>query len=132
MTSWVHRHALGDQQLMQPALGPGVVTDDKAEAAGGALLGHRLADDHLEVRRPIGPAAHIAAVDADRHRRAGDRHRVPFGLAAGGEHRLLGAEFGLQALGHAQDIIPDRRGIHRHADRQHIGNQRCGDTIAAR
>lgn len=105
----VHRHARGNQQRVQPALGFGVVTDDEAEAAGGALLGHRLADDQPEVRRSIGPAAYIAAVDADRHRRPGDRHCVPFGLAAGwaGPGTADAHRVELARLGFERGLDPD-------------------------
>ncbi|TIT90279.1 MAG: hypothetical protein E5W41_00500, partial [Mesorhizobium sp.] len=44
----------------------------------GAFFGHGHADDHLEIGRPVGPTAHIATIDADRHGWSRDWHPVPF------------------------------------------------------
>jgi hypothetical protein len=106
-----------------------VVPDHKAKSARWALFGNRLSNDHLEICRPVSPTADITAINANRHRRARDRHLVPFRLASARKHRLLGAELGFETFGDAHRVVPDRRRVHGLADRQYFRQQSGGDAV---
>jgi len=125
----VHRNPLIDEKLVQAALRFFVMPRNKAKSPCWPVLGHGLADDHLEIRRSVGPTAHIAAIDADRHGRSGDRHLVQFGLTATREHDLLGAELGFETLSDTHRVIPDRRRVHGLVDRQYVCQQGSSDTV---
>jgi hypothetical protein len=51
--------------LAEPALRYGILAADQAEVAVIAILGHRLADDDLELLLLVMPVPEVAAVDPD-------------------------------------------------------------------
>src|SRR3954453_16685755 len=71
---------LAPQHLAEPALGIGILAADEAEVAVIAILGHRFADDDLELLLFIVPVPEVAAVDPDDDRFPWDRRW----LASGG------------------------------------------------
>ena len=56
---------LAPQHFAEPALGSGILAADQAEVAVVAVLGHRLADDDLELLPLVVPVPEVATVDPD-------------------------------------------------------------------
>src|SRR3954454_14582511 len=81
---------LAPQHLAEPALGIGILAADQAEVAVIAILGHRFADDDLELLLFIVPVPEIAAVDPDDDRFPWDRRW----LASGGTVIVYSDEVG--------------------------------------
>ena len=69
----IHWQPLAPQHLAEPALRCGILAADQAEVAVVAILGHRLADDDLELLLLVVPVPEVAAVDPDNDRFPRDR-----------------------------------------------------------
>ena len=122
----VHLHALGLQHLEQPPLRLAVVGLDEAEALGRAGGGQALTGHHFEPPVALGPllaGMDVAAIQAHGQGQVGPRQLIPLGLAALGEHRLLGAELVLQPLGGGLRVALDGGGVQRPAERQRLGQE---------
>ena len=66
VTGWILRQPLAPQHRAEPALRCGILAADEAEvAAVVAILGHRFADDDLEVPLLVVPVPEVAAIDPD-------------------------------------------------------------------
>ena len=59
------RQPLAPQHLAEPALRCGILAADEAEVAVVAILGHRFADDDLEVPLLVMPVPEVATIDPD-------------------------------------------------------------------
>ena len=70
---------LAPQYFAEPILRCGILTADQAEITVVAILGHRLADDDLEVPLLVMPVPEIAAVDPDDDRFPWDRRHLTSG-----------------------------------------------------
>ena len=81
----IYWQLLAPQYLAEPMLRCGILTADQAEITVVAILGHRLADDDLEVPLLVMPVPEIAAVDPDDDRFPWDRRHLISGRTA---HRL--------------------------------------------
>src|SRR3954467_9640778 len=71
--SLIRWQPLALQHLAEPAPGSGILVADQTEVAVITILGHRLADDDLELLLLVMPVPEVAAVDPDDDRFPWDR-----------------------------------------------------------
>ncbi len=109
-----------------PALRCGILAADEAEVAVVAILGHRLADDDLELLLFIVPVPEVAAIDPDDDRFPWDRRWLASGGTVIPGARLAGAEVGLMPVGDLVQVLADGLGVGRIGDRQDVPEQGGG------
>ena len=97
---------LTPQHLAEPALRCGILAADQAEVAVIPILGHRLANDDLELLPLVMPVPEVATVDPDNDRFLRDRRWLVSGGTVIPQARLAGAEVG---------VLPGGGGRHRPA-----------------
>src|SRR4051794_33503883 len=132
----VHPQILAVQHLEQPAFWLVIMGLNQAEVAVVPNLGHRLADNDLELLPFVVPVAQVGAVDADddwplRYGQLLAIGRVVFNFSGAG---LSIAEFGLLSKRNLVQVVANSRCIGSDIDRQHVlqqagcqaeGHQRC-------
>src|SRR3954471_15414047 len=82
---------LAPQDLAESALGRGILAADQADVAVVAILGHRLADDDLELLPLVVPVPEVATVDPHNDRFPRDRRWLVSGGTVIPQARLAGA-----------------------------------------
>ena len=102
---------------------------DQAEVAVVPDLGHRLADDDLELPVLVMPTAKIGTVKADDDRPLRHGQLLPVGGVALKEAGPFIAEFGLLSSSNLVQVVADGRRIGPGIDRQHILQQAGGQAV---
>jgi hypothetical protein len=126
VTCWFGLHALAGENLEQTAFGLGVVGLHEPERLGRAVVGHRLAGDHLKpavAARALLAAMDVGAVEADDERQVRARQILPGGGAAVDEAAALVAELVLEALRDSLGVQTHSGGVQRATEGEDVGEQ---------
>jgi len=72
---------------------------------------------------------HVPAVKPNSERHVGPRELLPVALAAVDEHRLLGTELGLKALGRGLRVAADAGRLQYSSEQQQLAQQPGAETV---